>query len=323
MELLLLSHTPTRILEEGFIPAALELKLKISILTDCVSEHLLRAKEAPVYRHCQLIECDIFNPLAVARLLSVHELTFSGVLATDASSQACAAVVADYLGLPGPSWRSALLCDQRAVLRNCFAPEAAPPSRWIVHCAEPRADIDAESFPVTVQPLETGRACGGRIAWNPDDLTQCLAELHDGYALVEQHRDDDEVYALDGLGTPDGFVVLCGSRIQFDDDEYRTKRVQSFMPRPPHCDVVLALLAEHDLGLGRHHVEYAVTDKGIRIREMHNGLHDDASEFALAAQLDGDLFRATIKLCLGMPVKPPHYLPLGTTRFHPVLEATV
>jgi hypothetical protein len=322
MELLMLSHVPNRVLEKGFLPAAVDLELNVTLLTDCAKEHLLRARTSPVYRHCKLFDCDIFNPLSVARLIAVHDLKLSGVLAADASVRACAALVAASLGLPGPSWPSALLCDQRSVLRGRFEPPSSSRSRWVVNCSEPDARIDAGSFPVTVQSLETDLDAGGLIARNAEELRRCLAEIRDGYALIEKHRVGD-VYALEGLGTPDGFIVLGGSHIRFDDDPRRTKRVQSLMPRPPRCDELLALLSGLDLGLGRHHVEYAVTEKGIRIREIHNGLHDDESEFAVSGQLDGDLFRETINVCLGRPVKSLHRLRTDTTLVHPKLEAAL
>lgn len=303
MELLLLSHVPGRPLEEGFLPAAIDLELNVTVLTDCVREHLLRAKSASVYRHCKLLECDIFNPLAVARFISVHDLKFSGVLAAGPDLRACAALTADYLGLPGASWRSALLCEQRAALRDRFEPPSLSRFRSIVNCSEPDIDIAGDAFPVVVQSLEGNVATGGQLVRNPEELKRRLAEMRDGYALVERHL-EGEVYALEGLGTPEGLIVLCGSRLRFDDDVQRTKRVQSFLRRPPRCDELLALLATLDLGLGRHHVEYAVSDSGIRVREIHNGLHDEASEFAVNAQLDGDLFRETIKVCVGMPVAP-------------------
>lgn len=322
MELLILSHVPTRVLEEGFIPAAIDLKLKVSILTDCVREHLSRAKESSVYRQCELLECDVFNPLAVARLLSVRGLEFSGVLAAHASLRPSAAMVANYLALPGPSWRSTLLCDQRAALRDRFEPDYSPAQRWVVNCSEPDAEIGTGSFPVTVQPLETGVATGGAIIRSHQELKRKLADMRDGYALIEKHQ-PGEVYALDALATPDGFAILCGSHIQFNDDQCRTKRIASFMPQPPRCDEVLAMVSALDPGLGRHHVEYAVTGSGIRIREMHDGLHDDESEFAVNAQWGGDLFKATVKVCLGIPVKPPRRLRTGAMLADPVLEASV
>lgn len=303
MELLILSHAPTRILAQGFIPAAIDLQLNVTILTDCVSEHLARANGSSLYSQCKLIECDVFNPLAVARFVSVHGGEFSGVLATDAALRASAAVMADYLRLPGPSWRSAVLCDQRLDLSQGFDPMASEQRRQIINCYEQDADLASEWFPVTVQPLETGATTGGSIIRTHEDLKRRLADLRYGYALVESHRENEQVYALDILGSSGGLTVLCGSRIAFDDDEVRTKRVQSFMPRPPRCDELLTLLSGFDLGLGRHHVEYAVVDNGFRIREIHNGLHDDDSEFTLDDQLDGNLFSETIKASVGMPAK--------------------
>lgn len=322
MDLLILSHVPTRVLEQGFIPAAVDLELKITILTDCVREHLLRAKESPLYGRCELVECDVFNPLAVARFICVHGREFSGVLAADTALRASAAAITEFLDLPGPSWRSAVLCDQRLKLRRHFEPEASRQYGGIVNCAEPDASLGTEWFPASVQPLESGAASGGAIVRNAEDLKRRLADLRYGYALVERHREDEEVYALDGLGTPEGFAVLCGSRIEYDDDEIRTKRVQSFMPRPPRCDEVLTLLRSFDLGTGRHHVEYAVADGAIRIREIHNGLHDDESELALDDRLDGNLFSETIKLSIGMPVKPLQLLRIDAMPAV-ILDATV
>lgn len=309
MELLILAHAPTRILEQGLLPATAELQLKVTILTDCVREHIVRAQDSPLYGQCELAECDVFNPLAVARYVSVHGKQIHGVLAADAVLHASAAMFAACLGLPGAAWRNAVLHDQRLDLgRSSHYSHHSHQSRRIVDCAEPASAPAADWFPATVQPLESGAAAGGAIVRNAADLQRQLAGLRHGYALLEKYRDDEEVYALDALATPQGFVILSGSRIEFEQDAVRTKRVQSFMPRPPRCDELLALLLTHDLGLGRHHVEYAVSAAGVRIREIHNGLHDEESELALDDQLDGKLFSEVVKASLGMPVKPLHLL---------------
>ena len=303
MELLILAHAPTRTLELGILPATAGLQLKVTILTDCVREHIVRAKESPLYAQCELAECDVFNPLAVARFVAVHGRDIAGVLAADAVLHASAAVSAASLGLPGASWRSAVQHDQRL-----HAGRASQPARHIAACAGMPGDPAADWFPATVQALEGGAATGGAIVRNAAELQRQLSGLRHGYALVEKYREDEEVYALDALVTPAGFAILCGSRIQFDDDAVRTKRVHSFMPRPPRCDELLSLLLTHDLGYGRHHVEYAVASSGVRIREIHNGLHDDESELALDDQLDGNLFSEVVKASLALPVKALHLL---------------
>lgn len=307
MELLILAHTPTRILDLGILPAAAELQLKVTILTDCVREHIVRAKDSPLYGQCELAECDVFNPLAVARFVAVHGKEVSGVLAADAVLHASAAVSAACLGLPGASWRNAVLHDQRLHLGR-----ASQLHRRIADCAEPASDPGADWFPATVQPLEGGAATGGAIVRNAAELGRLLANLRHGYALLEKYREDEEVYALDALATPEGFAILSGSRIEFDQDAVRTKRVHSFMPRPPRCDELLSLLLAHDLGHGRHHVEYAVSAAGVRIREINNGLHDDDSELALDDHLDGKLFSEVVKASLALPVKAPHWRHMDT-----------
>ncbi|MEH6433771.1 hypothetical protein [Massilia sp. DD77] len=296
MELLILAHAPTRGLEVGFLPAAAGLQQKVTILTDCVGEHIARAGESPFYDQCELAECDVSNPLAVARFVAVHNKRVAGVLAADAALHASAAVCAAYFGLPGAAWRNAVLHDQRLHAHRPFQVR-----RRIVDCAQPAGELAPDWFPATVQPLEGGAASGGAIVRSPAELERRLADLQFGYALLEQYRDDEEVYALDALATPQGFAILGGSRIAFDRDAVRTKRVQSFMPRPPRCEELLSMLLSHELGHGRHHIEYAVSGAGLRIREIHNGLHDDESEFALDDQLDGELFEEVVKASLAMP----------------------
>ncbi len=303
MELLILAHAPNRALEQGFLAAVAELQLKATILTDCVREHIVRAKDSPLYGEAELAECDVFNPLAVARFVAVHDKRFSGVVAADAVLHASAAICAAYLGLPGPAWRSVLRHDQRL-----DAVRSLHQQRRIVDCTEPAIALGADWFPATVQPLEGGAATGGALVRNVAELQQKLAQLRHGYALVEKYREDEEVYALDALATPEGFTILGGSRIEFDRDDVRTKRVQSFMQRPPRCDELLLQLIAHDLGIGRHHIEYGVSAAGVRIREIHNGLHDDETELALDDQLDGKLFVEVVKASIGTPVKPLHLL---------------
>lgn len=300
MELLILAHAPTRSLELGFLPAAAELQLKVTILTDCVSEHIARAQASAPYARCELLECDVFNPLAVARFVAVHGRRISGVLAADAALHACAAVSAAYLQLSGAAWRKAVLHDQRLHAGGGMAT-----GRQLADCAHAAGPTIPHCFPLAVGPLEGGITAGGAIVRNPEELARRLADLRHGYAMLEQHRADETVYALDLLATAQGVALLAGSRIGFDQDAVRTKRVQFFMARPPRYEEILSLLPVHDLGHGRHHVEYGISSAGLRIREIHNGLHDDASELALAGQLDGDLFSAVLKASLGLPVAPP------------------
>lgn len=306
MELLILAHAPTRNLELGFLPAAAQLQLKVTILTDCAREHIARAQASAPYAGCDVAECDVFNPLAVARFLAVHGQHIAGVLAADAALHACAAVSAAYLQLAGAAWRNAVLHDQR------LQPGGLPAGRRVADCAHASGARVADCFPLAVGPLEGGAAAGGVIVHNPAELERRLADLRHGYALLEPHREDEAVYALDALVTAQGFAILAGSRIAFDQDAVRTKRVHTYMLRPPRCEELLSLLLARDLGHGRHHVEYGISSAGLRIREIHNGLHDDESEFALADQLDGDLFGAVLKASLGMPVVPPRLRQAGT-----------
>jgi len=303
MEWMILSHLPTRSLEEGFIPAAIGLNVGVTIFTDCIQEHVLRKESVSVYQHCKLLECDIFNPLSIARLLAIHSLNFSGILATAPGLQPCAAILSDYCGLAGPSWHSALLCSQKNVLRNRLNFGDRSISSRIIHTADPQSENLIEHFPAIVQSLEPGADNGGLRVSNAKELRACLDTLCEGLVLVENFL-QGYFYTLESLCTPDGFTVLGGSCIRIEGHGHNSTRRRHWIANPPHQKAVVDRLSELNLGVGRHHVEYVLTDQGLRILDIYNGLNSDEEELSLNDQLNGDLFRETLHLCLGIPSSP-------------------
>ncbi len=302
MELILLSHLPTRLLEEGFIPAAIDLNVEVTILTDCIHEHILRKESVQAYQHCKLLECDIFNPLSIVRLMAIHQLKCDGILAMTPSLQPSTAIISDYYSLAGPSWHSVLLCSQKNALRHRLNTSGKLAHSRVIHTADPGSEALIEHFPARVQSLESGTGINAEVVHNPEELRTCLAAFCEGFALVEDYV-EGELYSLDGLGTTDGFIVLGGSHIQLHESNRESKRRYQWVSNPPYQQEVLALLSGLNLGLGRHHIEYLVTGNGPQIREIHNGLHNENNEFLLNEHLKGDLFRETINLCLGVPTR--------------------
>ncbi|WP_141215584.1 hypothetical protein [Hahella sp. CCB-MM4] len=318
MELILLSHLPTRVLEEGFIPAAIDLNVEVTILTDCIHEHVLRKKFVPAYQHCKLLECDIFNPLSVARLMAIHQLRCDGILAMAPGLQPSAAILSDYHGLSGPSWHSTLLCSQKNALHNRLDPSDNVTNSKIIQAADLKSASMIKHFPAVVQSLEPGTGDNGQVVRNQEELSRYLTTLSEGFALVENYV-EGEFYTLEGLGTPEGFIVLGGSRIQIQELSGSTIRQPQWMATLPLQNEVLSQLSGLGLGLGRHHVEYTITANGPRIKEIHNGLHTEDGELSLNEHLEGNLFRETINICLGIPSQPLQWC--ETHQESPMLEA--
>jgi hypothetical protein len=73
-------HVPHAAITEGFLPAAHKLGLSVVLITDHAQEYrrLLATSDTPA-EQLQILECDVFNPLAVVELINAHGLQPVGV----------------------------------------------------------------------------------------------------------------------------------------------------------------------------------------------------------------------------------------------------
>ncbi|WP_026179934.1 hypothetical protein [Hahella ganghwensis] len=303
MELMILSHLPTRVLEEGILPAAIDMNVGVTILTDCVQEHVLRRESASVYGICKMLDCDVFNPLSVAQLISVHNLPVSGVIATTPSLQTSAAILAEYYGLPGPSWQNSLLCSNKLALRRKLNPADELVKAKIIHREKTQYSEFPTSFPLLLESLESGSGTEKKIVRNTDQLASYLKTLHQAYAMIDEVPNGEQ-YILEVMGTPDELILLGGVKTNHINTSDQYERYPTWIKNPPGSQEILAILSTLNPGLGRHHVEYVVTDDEAQILEIHNGLNNDEISLSLNLHLQGDLFREIIKLSLGVPISP-------------------
>jgi hypothetical protein len=296
--LLIIAHSPSRTLEEGFLPAARGLGVAVCIVTDSLYQYVVRAQQNPAYNQCRLLECDATNPLAIIKALAIHQLQISAVIALDAGLHSCAAVVAEQAGLTqAGAWQSALQCEQAWATS---AHQGTGKDRWLINAAHPLKDyaIPAQAYPVCARPLESGGLHHEKLLANAAALEQYLNTVG-GYFLVETQPKGSELYALDLLHGDQGFHILCGSHFHDSSTGDAGKRARSFIRRPPFCEQVIAQLAQLQPDYGRYCVEYRLVAGELQIRDINNGNYDGDTELAVAALLDGNLFRAQLQLALG------------------------
>ena len=100
--LILLAHVPTDAVNEGFLPAAQRLGLKVILLTDQAEAHR-RHFEAADRPACpdSIVECDVFNPLAIIDEISSHAERPAAIFSNSDHLQTSTALAADYFGRQG------------------------------------------------------------------------------------------------------------------------------------------------------------------------------------------------------------------------------
>jgi hypothetical protein len=111
----ILTHTAHPAILEGFLPAAHKRGLPIMVITDHAQEHKRLLANSPISPdELQIIECDVFNPLAVVETLNSQGVRPTAVFSNSDHLQTATALVAEIFECPGKDWR---LCY--AIKRPC------------------------------------------------------------------------------------------------------------------------------------------------------------------------------------------------------------
>lgn len=104
-ELIILADELTDAVNDGYLPAARRLGLRVTLLTDQVAVHRRYfAQERRADCPDEIVECDVGDALDVIGVLTGRRGTLAGLFTDSPRLQTCAAVAAEYLHLPGKDW---------------------------------------------------------------------------------------------------------------------------------------------------------------------------------------------------------------------------
>jgi len=113
---------PTDSVNEGFIPAAKALGLRVTLLTDCLAAHREYFARAGREGHPdEIVACDVFNPLAIVDSVTRRRPRPAAVFSNSDHLQASVAMAAQYFGLPAKDWRTAYRAKNKAEMRRHLA----------------------------------------------------------------------------------------------------------------------------------------------------------------------------------------------------------
>lgn len=311
MQLHLVALNPTDSVTEGFLPAAAELGLDVTVFTDRADPHKA-AYAGSAAAPARIVECDVRDFRALIAAMS-HGPSPDAVFGNSDHLQPQTALAADWYGLPGKDWRATLRAKNKALMRRHLA-DAGVDSVWT---AELPGDLDPGAlaavdvpYPCVVKPREGVASEDVHLVRNERELlSRCrgIRERTPGIALVVEEFLRGDLRTLETLG--DGRVrhVLGGFRTRLSAPPTFVEESMAFDPAPDAGVVaqVERALDALGVGFGACHTEYVVAAGRARIIEVNYRIIGDQCDLLLRDLLGAPVFEHVLRVHLGESLPAP------------------
>jgi hypothetical protein len=309
-ELILLSHTLTDAVNEGFIPAAKALGLTVTLLTDCAQAHREHFAQTGLSAYPEeIIGCDVFNPIAVIDAITLRKSRPAAIFTNSDHLQSSAAIAADYFKLPKKDWHTTYRAKNKAEMRSCLRSLQIDMLWHAVFCGmeDLQGAINDIPYPCIVKPREGVASQQVSLAHNEQELqSQCEAIWlrHPGQPLLVEEYIDGPLYTLETLGDGKNIVSLGGFRVTLSSPPnfIETEAIWGADMDPDIESRLLDILHRFGVGFGACHTEYVLTKQGPRLIEINYRNIGDQREFLLQDALQIPLFEIVLRLYLGEPL---------------------
>jgi biotin carboxylase len=327
--LMLLAHVPTDAVNEGFLPAARRLGLSVTLLTDQVEAHRRYfSVEGRAACPDSIIECDVFNPVAVISEISRHAERPAAIFSNSDHLQTSTALAANYFGLPGKGWKAAYRAKNKAAMRACLRDRGVE-LLWhaVVTNEDEIARLSAIPFPCVLKPREGVGSQLVRLCENEAALvshTRHVWGMEAGRAMLIEEYIAGELYTLETLGDGTDILVLGGFHVALGPPPNFVEmegRWGNWLTSSQRTEVLRQIEAV-GVGFGSCHTEFVLTNNRPRLIEINYRTVGDHMEFMLEHTLDVALFERILRLHLGEPLGAiPFATKVAAIRYFPAVSA--
>jgi biotin carboxylase len=306
-ELVILAHVPTDAINDGFIPAARRLGLRIVVVTDHADAHRRHfSRNGVADRPDEIVGCDVFNPLSVLGVLTSRGQAPAAVFSNSDHLQASTSIVAAYFGLPHKDWQVAYRAKNKAEMRRSLQAKGLDVLWHALVCdagslERQLADIP---FPCIVKPREGVASQQVTLSHDAQELkAQCAAAwaVQAGMPLLLEEFIDGPLYTLETLGDGKRLQVLGGFEVKLSPPPYFVEleaRWETGLD-PAHEARVVEMIRSFGIGFGACHTEFVMTPQGPRLIEINYRNIGDSREFLLQDALEFPLFETVLRLYMG------------------------
>lgn len=305
-QLILIAHVVHPAVTQGFVPAAIELGYEVTIMTD----HGLAHREFySQHSHASLLtimECDVFNPIAIIDELTAQAITPDVVMSNSDHLQAATALVAEYYSLPCKPWTRCYESKNKAAMRQRLQHLQIPSVTSSV-LAEFDLVPETQTFPVVVKPREGVGSMGVALCANRKELEAYRDNYYQSHHAVPLMLEDymqGSLFSLETLSDGETIVAVGGFDVELSPPPHFVELCAVWNGDNGICcrEEALDQLKKFGIGFGACHSEFIVTASGPRLVEINYRSIGDGSDFFLDELLPEGWFKTIIKLHAGEPL---------------------
>ncbi|UJF22083.1 ATP-grasp domain-containing protein [Shewanella sp. OMA3-2] len=296
-KLVLMTHVENRAVVEGFIPAAHNLGYEVWLLTDHGLAHkqYFAAKE---YCPDHIIECDVFNPLAIISCLHTLAILPEVVFSNSDHLQTSTAIVAEYFDCAAKDWRLCYQAKNKAAMRAKLLALGLP-SVWTFSWRVGDVLPSNMPFPLVAKPREGVASMDVTLCHNLEELERYAVKCRhsDDVILLESYL-EGPLFTLETLGDGQRLYPIGGFDVSLSAPPYFIETAASW--NGPICteyrQQALAQITALGINFGVCHSEFILTNSGPILVEVNYRSIGDGREFLLNDLLSFNWFETILQV---------------------------
>ena len=305
--LVILSHVTHAAVTEGFLPAARKRGLSVVLISDHAQEHrrLLATSDYPA-QDLLILECDVFNPLAVIELINAHGLRPAAVFSNSDHLQTATALVAETFNVPGKDWRLCYAAKNKAAMRERLQ-RMGLPGPWFQVLTAGSVLPEEAPFPLVVKPREGVASLDVRLCHSTRELADYCTQFwqqQPGRALLLEAYMEGPLFTLETLGDGQRLQAIGGFDVSLSPPPHFVELAARWNGSlsAKHRAGALAQVAAFGINFGVCHSEFILTAAGPVLVEINYRSIGDGREFLLDRLLPQGWFDRILAVHLGEPL---------------------
>ncbi|HEX4918256.1 MAG TPA: siderophore biosynthesis protein PvsA [Limnobacter sp.] len=303
--LVILTHVVHRAVCEGFLPAALELGYRPIIITDQGAAHECALPSI------EILECDVFNPIAVIDLLTEHGISPAAVFSNSDHLQTSTALVAQAMGAPAKPWLTCYNAKNKQRMREQLA-RLGLPSIWHTTLSSGQAIGTDWPYPVVVKPVQGVASMNVCRLETASALREYVSTLPPGQTVLVEACMEGPLVTLETLGDSKNLHLVGGFDVDLSEPPHFVEMAARWNgPMTSRWrQEMLATIRAFGVSMGACHSEFIVTEQGPVLVEINYRSIGDNREFLLDRLVSQGWFKSILQCHLGETLPTPSLLPM-------------
>ncbi|MGV8918033.1 MAG: ATP-grasp domain-containing protein [Pseudomonas sp.] len=299
-----LAHVIHPAVLEGFLPCLHKRGLQVLLITDHAQDHrraLINSHISP--QHLHIIECDVFNPLAVIETLNGLGVRPAAVFSNSDHLQTATAIVAQAFECPGKDWRLCYAAKNKGAMRERMR-RLGLTGPWFQILGKDSPLPTNAPWPVVAKPREGVASLDVMLCQNASDLALYCEQFwqqQPNRALLLEAYMEGSLFTLETLGDGRSLQAIGGFDVTLSQPPHFVELSARWNGETSrtHRNAALAQVAAFGINFGVCHSEFILTAQGPMLIEINYRSIGDGREFLLDRLLPQGWFDRIIALHLG------------------------